>query len=207
MGRHSTTPQTLLAVVRRYFGVSQQELAPYLDVTREVLAKIEIRHRPMSPAVARRLEPLAAQVPVPPPPSPPAATVAPAELVAAAPAPDPGPLDARRDYCRHHAAQLRRALRALDARATYAHRWQLTQPTLLAALPAPDPARPTALPADADAATRAAWVATVYARQWLRARPTALSAADITRWHLLRRRAEALEAEAAALTGLLAGPT
>jgi hypothetical protein len=112
----------------------------------------------------------------------------PTSSVPAAPAahlapPAAAPLAARRDYCQHHAARLRRELAALTQTLDYAHRWQAALPALLAV--APDER----------------------ARAWLLRRQEQ-AAADLgadtaARYHLLRLRAEALEAEAAGLTELL----
>ncbi len=171
---HSNSP---LAEVRRHFGLSQATLAAWLGIGAGMVGHLEAGRKPIPGPVLLRLAPLAAQVggAVPPPPPDPAAALA---------LPDAGPLAARRDYCQHHAARLRRALRPLAAAAQYATRWQAALPALLAAAPAGSPAR--------------AWL---LRRQ--EAAAEALDGAASAQWHLLRLQAEGLEAEAAALTALL----
>ena len=119
MARPSNFPDSRLAVLRRYLGLQQQELANFLGISRSLLANLEANRRFLSRAVHERAAPLLALLPenarlvvlgapVPPPALP------------AAPA--PGPLEARRDYCAWRAANLRYELRALDQRAAVAHR-------------------------------------------------------------------------------------
>jgi len=192
MPRRAHFSDTLPALVRRYFGLQQAELADYLGVSPELVKHLEAGRRSLSAVVLARLLPLARLVPATP--------LAPEAEAEAAPAPPPGqpaagPLAARLDYCQHHARRLRGALRPLLARATYAQRWQQALPTLLAEAPAADPTAP-----DPEGRARRA-------REWLQSQPTALSADELARYHLLRLQAEALEAEAAALAALLAaGP-
>ncbi|MBC8083636.1 MAG: helix-turn-helix transcriptional regulator [Hymenobacter sp.] len=202
MARRAAPSSTLMAAVRAYFGLGQEELAHYLGVSRGLVAHVETGRRQLSPAVYERLLPLALLVPdAPHPPVPDA------ELPATAPAPTPGPLDARRDYCAWKANQLRRELRAFTTRATHARHWQQALPVLLAALPSTDLV--AGLPPATDPVAQQVWLQAWRTRQWLQSQPTGLSAADVAEWHLLRLRAEALETEAAALTALLppaAGP-
>ncbi len=199
MGYSSRRPQSLLAVVRRYFNLEQQELAAYLGVSRAQLANLETGRRALTAELLERLRPLRQHTPVPAPPLP-AGAVPDAEIEAAAPPPAREPLEARRDYCTHTAAGLRRQQDALRAQATYAARWRQALPALLAALPPPGVAAPTPPPGTPPAPLLADLL-----REQFRARPTALSAAELAQWHLLRLRAEALETEAAALAALLAG--
>jgi transcriptional regulator with XRE-family HTH domain len=179
MPRRSIPSSTLVAAVRRHFGLEQQELAAYLGVSRVLLANIEAGRRALTSQLLLRLAPLAALVPDAPaanestlPPTGPAA---------------PAPLLARLDYCLQHARLLRRELRGLAQQLARARRWQQVLPGLLAAAPVPDEGP---------------------ARQWLLARHATtapgLDADDTARYHLLRLRAEALETEAAALAALLA---
>ncbi len=183
MPRRSIPSNTLVAAVRRHFGLEQQELAAYLGVSRVLLANIEAGRRALTGRLLLRLAPLAALVPdapaspesAPPPAGPPA----------------PAPLRARLDYCQQHARLLRRELRSLEQQLARARRWQQVLPGLLAAARVPTPT------ADEDRA-----------RQWLLARHArtapGLDADDTAHYHLLRLRTAALETEAAALTALLA---
>jgi len=198
----SAAPDTIVIAVRQYFGLSQQEIAIWLGVTPAQAAHLETGRRNISPATAEALAPLLRQLPAPGPatgagalrlasarPAPPALALAP---------PEAAPLAARLDYCRHHARQRRRQLRPLEQQAATAARWAAALPALRAALP-PDPG-PHAEP---DPATDWPGWLTWFRHRWLAARPTALPPAASARYHLLRLQAEALEAEAGALAGLL----
>lgn len=179
MPRQAAPSTHLVANVRAYYGLDQQELAAYLGISRVMVGHLEAGRRALSAEVYERLLPLAHQRPDAGAPD----ELTAAELAAEMVAPAPGPLEARRDYCTWQAAWLRRELRPLVQRAAYVRRWRLALPALLADLPA-----------DADPTTR----------QWLLARPTALTPAEVARYHLLRRQAEALETEADTLTDFLA---
>ena len=168
----STSP---LAVVRRYFGLHQFELAAYLGSSPELAKHQEAGRRTLGAATTQRLLPLLQALPAAPAPplADPAAGLAP---------PAAAPLLARLDYCRHHAARLRRELGKLEKTLEHARRWQAALPALLAH-------------AEADT------------RPWLLRRQEQ-AAADLdaeasAAYHLLRLRAEALEVEAAALAALL----
>ena len=184
--RKSIPSTTLLAAVRHYFALQQQQLAAYLGVSPELVKHIEAGRRAMSSALLLGLNPLAQVVPDHPTPDarefndvPPAA-------------PEPSLLEARLDECRHKAGQLRRKMRPLARRTRFAKRWQQVLPGLLAATPAQAEAPDT--PA-------------ARGRRWLLARQADaaadLDAVSAAEWHLLRVRADALEAEAAALAALL----
>ena len=117
-------------------------------------------------------------------------------------APPPGPLEAglleaRRTACLHEATNLRWAVRGLPAQAGIASRWARALPGLRATLPAPPPAG--GAPATVEA------VRLRYVHAWLALAPAALPPDELARWHLAHARAQALEAEAAALAGVLAG--
>jgi len=191
LGRYAHFSETLPALVRRYLGLTQAELARWLGLSRTLAGHLETGTRAMTPATAAALAPLAAALPpgatgLPDAPGPPA----PAAL-----APPARPLLLRRlRHCRHHAARLRRALQPLEVQAAQAARWAAARPLVLAALPPPtqDPAPGT--PGVALAG---------YRRRWLALRPPALPPDLSARYHLLRLQAEALETEAAALEGLL----
>ncbi len=204
MPRRARLPSasTVFAAVRGHFGLTQPALAAYLGLTGAEVAHLESGRRALTPAVAEALvahlpPPTAAPAPVQPPVPPPR----PADLAG----PARPPLEARLDYCRHHARRLRRALRPLEAQAAFAAHWRAALPALLAALPpAPDPAAPAPDPAAPGGwPTYVAW----FRRRWLATRPTALPPDASARHHLLRLQAEGLETEAAALAALLAeGP-
>ena len=198
MPRNRAYSDRLLARVRRYFNIEQADLALYLGVSREAVAHAEAGRRSLNSTATEALRPLAMGVPdgLPLFIDNAAAT---AEPVPAAPLPAFEPLDARRDYCQHHAHQTRRALRAYAARAQYAARWRAALPALLATLP-PAPDTPSADPTYAE--LHAAW-----RRGWLLGQPTELTPAEIAEWHLLRVRADALEGEAAALAAIIAAGT
>jgi DNA-binding XRE family transcriptional regulator len=189
MPRRAFYSDTLPALVRRYFGLQQVELADFLGVSPELVKHIEAGRRTLSPVVLARLWPLARLVPAELPPAAPDSPPDPAGR------PADGPLLARLDYCQYHAARLRRAMRPLLARADYARRWHEVLPTLLAEAPAADLSAP-----NPEGRARRA-------REWLAGQPTALSPDELAHYHLLRLQAEALEAEAAGLAALLApGP-
>ncbi|MBO0356497.1 hypothetical protein J0X19_00940 [Hymenobacter sp. BT186] len=193
MPRRAIPSTTLVAAVRKYFGLVQHELAAYLGVSPELVKHIEAGRRTLTGPVLLRLNSLAQLLP----PDAPAQPAAPEPDMPPPGAPAPGPLEARLDYCQHHAGKLRRELRTLAAGQAQARRWQAVLPGLLRApalpevlLPAPDAHR---------------------ARQWLLARQQQATAiltdADtVARYHLLRLRADALETEAAALAELLREP-
>ncbi|RYU78213.1 helix-turn-helix domain-containing protein [Hymenobacter persicinus] len=190
MPRKSIPSTTLLAQVRKYFGLEQQELAAYLGITGAHVGHLEAGRRAITSRVLLRLHPLAARLPpdAPARPAPPAPEVPPPGLPAA------DLLEARLDTCCHQAAKLRRELRKLAMIQAGARRWLEVLPGLLAA-----PALPEVLTTPGEA-TRT--------RQWLlsrqeQAHATLHDPADAARYHLLRLRAEALEAEAAGLAALL----
>ena len=197
MGRPAGFSDTVGARVRRYFGITQAELARYLGISEGFAGHLESGRRGLPVELGQMLDHLAAPIPAAP-----AALTTPLTPADLAP-PDPAPLEARLDYCRHHAARLRRALRPLEAQAAYAARWRAALPVLRAALP-PDPGGEEP-PAHAGPGRWAAFLVW-YRWRWLEQRPTQLPPADSARYHLLRLQAEALETEAAALEVLLAGP-
>lgn len=176
MGRRAIPSTTLSAAVRKYFGLTQEELGHFLGVSRGQVAHAEAGRRLYSPATLRRLGLLADMLPpdlAPPEPDP-----------APDAAPTPTLLLARLDACRHEAQQLRRTLRQQSQQQRLARRWQQVLPILLAATPTANPTRQWLLDQQAEAATTLG--------------PDA--SAD---FQLLRLRAEALETEAAALQRLL----
>lgn len=200
MPRSALPSDTVVAAIRTHFSLTQQEIAVWLGVSEAQAGHLESGRRGLAPAAAEALAPLVAALPSLAASTPGAlrlasATAPPAPALAP---PEAAPLEARLDYCQHHARRLRRQLAPLEAQAAQAARWSAALPTLRAALP-PDPG-PTAPP---DPATHwLAWQAW-HRHRWLDQRPTALPPDLSARYHLLRLRAEALEAEAAALAALL----
>jgi DNA-binding XRE family transcriptional regulator len=185
MRRYIST-DTPIGAVRRYFGLTQQELSMFLDVGKAIIGHVEAGRRDFTLKLKLRLLPLLRHLP-------PAATIGPPDdepLPATAPAPAAGPLEFRRRECLAKAAGLRLELVALTARAVYASRWQQVLPSVLAehAL-LTDPAEQE-------------WAGVL--RPWLEGFARRFRPADTARHHLLRLQAEALETEAAALTELLA---
>ncbi|WP_156176023.1 helix-turn-helix domain-containing protein [Hymenobacter terrenus] len=197
MSRRVSVSETVGARVRNYFGLSQAELARYLGVSEGFTGHLESGRRALPFKLGQMLDALARPIPAtfPPLDTPPA----PADLGP----PEPAPLEARLDYCRHHARRLRRALRPLVAQAAYAARWRAALPTLRAALP-PDPGgeEPPVHTGPGRWAAFLVW----YRWRWLADRPTELPPSLSARYHLLRLQAEALEMEAAALEQLLERP-
>jgi transcriptional regulator with XRE-family HTH domain len=189
MGRRAIPSNSLLADVRRHFGISQAGMAGFLGISQGQLANIEAGRRGLSTAALLRLNPLAALMPE---------TSSEEPLAEALPlpvAPTATPLEARRDFCAWKARNLRYELRGLLPRVVVARRWQTALPALLAALPpaAPDPAPP------------GDWSRLTYPRELAQLWATAFTPDDAARYHLLRLQAEALETEAAALAKLLGG--
>lgn len=183
-------PSTYSSLSRLYghFGVKAYELAMYLGITAVQLSRMSTGQRAYSQEVREGLAPFEAALE--------AATAAPPALEA----PERAPLEARLDYCQHHARRLRWELRPLEEQARQAGARVAALPALRAALD-PDPG-PENKPA-VSRATRPAWL-NWFRHRWLDEYFTALPADLSAQYHLLRLRAEALETEAAALQGLLA---
>jgi DNA-binding XRE family transcriptional regulator len=192
MPRRRLSTETPIGAVRRYFGLSQQELALFMEVGKAIIGHIEAGRRDLTAALRGRLFPLMRHLPAPPllvPDNEPLPTTA--------PAPEAAPLEYRRKLCLHRAAGLRLELGKLTARAVYASRWQQALPTVLADLDAATAIMaPTASPDEAD--TRAA------IRRWVPALARRFKPSHAAQYHLLRLQAEAYETEAAALAELLA---
>ncbi len=189
MARQAAFSSTLLARVRRYYGLHQAELAGLLGLSKGQLSRLEAGQRALTRAVGERLAPFLDQL-----------TAAEDEPLPTAPVAGPfdaAPLVARRAACLHEAANLRWRVRALPAQARHASRWARAVPALRAALAPPPPA------GEAPATPEA--VRLRFAHAWLALCPAALPPAALAQWHLAEQRARALEAEAAALAALLAG--
>ncbi|MFD2786288.1 hypothetical protein ACFSX6_12545 [Hymenobacter rubripertinctus] len=198
MARRAAPTDSVLSTVRTYFHLSQAELAAWLGVSEAQAGHLESGRRGLGADVEAALAPFVGLLPAVAAPAAGVLRLAPAPVAAALAPPEASPLEARLDECRHRARHLRRQLRPLQAQATTAARWAAALSGLRAALP-PDPG-PAAAPDPA--ADWPAWQ-TWYRHRWLERRPTQLPPDLSARYHLLRLRAEALEAEAAALAALL----
>lgn len=185
MPRRARPSLHVLARVRAWFGLRQQELALFLGVSPDLVQRIESGQRAFSLPVREAVLPL---LPHLPPEGTALDAAPPTVLPPATPAPEVAALDLRRRECRQQAARLRTQAEALARQAQVAGRWATALPALLAAV--------SATP---DEAARATWL-----RDWLTRQARPLPAEAATRYHLLRARATALEAEAAALAEAIA---
>ncbi|UOQ51597.1 hypothetical protein [Hymenobacter cellulosivorans] len=205
MPRKALPSNSLSAAVRNHFGLTQDELGRFLGVSGAVVAHAEAGRRTLPAPAQRRLRPLALLLPAPDGlgpayPAPPPATEAPADLGPL----DPDPVRERLRRVRYLAGKTRFELenRRLLHQARTRRRWGLA---VLAALLAPAPEAaptPAALAADPtlDPTADRPWVERLLADT--EAVPPPLSA---TQAALLALRLRLLEAEADALTELLAG--
>ena len=205
MARPAAPSLTLLARVRRHYGLAQAELAALLGLSGAQLSRLEAGRQGLTPAVRARLAPFEAALP-PPDAAAEAAHLladaqAQADYAAPLPPPPPGPfatapLAQRRAACQHQARALHERLAGLAAQAAVAARWAAALPGLLAALPPPPPeAAPAATREEARLRYVHAWLATV---------PLALPPEALAEYHLLHLRTQALAAETLALHQLLA---
>jgi transcriptional regulator with XRE-family HTH domain len=174
-----------LGRVAQHFGLPMAEVAGLLGISPAQASQLAAGTRSLTREVSQRLAPFLDAVE--------AAPEAAEPLVPAGPS-DPAPLLARRAACLHEAENLRWRCRPLAAQAQVAAHWAAARPALLAALPPPPAA------ADTPEAVRLR-----YAHARLALACDALPPAEVAQWHLLRLRADALEAEAAALAALLGG--
>ncbi|SHK56612.1 helix-turn-helix domain-containing protein [Hymenobacter psychrotolerans] len=181
MPRRARPSTHVIARLRDWFGLTQDELALYLGLSAPLVRDWETRRRPLTPAAVAALQPLLACLP---PPAPDSATPPPTTSPSTTPPPEAGALRFRARQCRQQAAGLQAQAGRLQRQAVVAARWAEALPGLLAA-PAPEPAH-------------AAWQA-----DWLRRRARPLPPEAATRWHLLTARAAALLLEAATLEALL----
>ncbi|MBO2009446.1 hypothetical protein [Hymenobacter negativus] len=190
MTHRRLSTETPIGAVRRYFGLSQQELAMFLNVGKAIIGHIEAGRRDLTLALRLRLFPLLRHLPAPPllPPDD-------EPLPATTPAPEAAPLAFRRKVCLHRAQGLRLELMKLTARAVYASRWQQALPTILADLEAAAALLPP-VPEDGDL--------NASIRRWLPSLARRFKPSHAAQYHLLRLQAEAYETEAAALAELLA---
>ena len=190
MARRRISTATAIGAVRRYFGLSQEELSLFLDVSKAIIGHIESGRRDLTTALYLQLLPLTRHLPAPP-------LFVPGDepLPATAPAPDAEPLEFRRKICLHRAAGLRLELIKLTARAVNAGRWQQALPTVLADLEAAAALLPP-VPEEEDL--------NASIRRWLPALTRRFKPSHTAQHHLMRLQAEAYETEAAALAELLA---
>ncbi|RTQ46816.1 XRE family transcriptional regulator [Hymenobacter gummosus] len=186
MARGARFSDSLLQRIRRYFGLDQHEMAMWLGLTQPQLSRYESGDRAMPIEVDMDLEPWRVQLPAEPLTTP------------AYGPPQRGPLEARLNYCQHHARRLRWQLRPLEEQAVLAARLAAALPHLRAALP-PDPG-PEANP---DPVTDWPGVLNQHRHRWLSHRRTTLLPGQSAQYQLWRLQAEALETEAAALRELL----
>lgn len=191
MARRSIYSTSLLAQVRRYFGLPQWELAAFLGVSPELVKHIEAGRRTITSRVLLQLNALALLLPAEPVRAEkPDSLHIPLTPVPAGPEADE--LLARLDECQHRTGRLRYQMRQVAAEWALARRWEQALPALLQTAPPDTDTTP--------AANRR--------RRWLAAREQYVQQTlgpAAARFHRLRVRAEALEAEAAGLETLLAG--
>ncbi|UOQ74282.1 helix-turn-helix transcriptional regulator [Hymenobacter cellulosilyticus] len=122
--RVATTPH-YLALIRAGLGLTQEQLAGALGVSRHLVTKIEAGQRVLPPAAGIILAWLTQALPLPGPPAPPAPLAA-TELL---------PLQARAAAVQYEIQQLTRRLERGQARAQRALNWLRAAPKLLATLP------------------------------------------------------------------------
>ena len=108
MSRFAVPSNALVVVVRRYFGISQAEMAGFTGIRQGQLANVEAGRRGLSADARLRLAPLAALLPATSPADEP-----PVEAQPLPAAPTPAPLEARHRYCVWKARNLRWELQAL----------------------------------------------------------------------------------------------
>jgi hypothetical protein len=176
MPRRAAASTNVIARIRAWFGLRQDELALYLAISPELVRSVEAGRRRLTLPVTEALLPLLRELP-------PSETAAPplTSLPPDTPVPDAGELDFRRRVCLQRAVKLRAQAEKLVQKAHYGQRWAQARPALLP-------------PSDAPDAERASWLT-----GWLERRARPLSTEEVTRWHLLQAQALAYETEAAAL--------
>ncbi|MCB2409574.1 helix-turn-helix transcriptional regulator [Hymenobacter lucidus] len=174
----TTTVPHYLALIRAGLGLTQQQLAGALGVSRHLVTKIEAGQRVLPPSGGIILSWLAQALPPPGPP-------APLDLLTAAEA---APLRARAAAVAYEIRQLTRRLERGQARASRATDWLRAAPKLLASLPAEEAVR------------HRLWLGATTAEA-----EAALEGEGSPALHrLLAARLAGLQAEAAALAGYLA---
>ena len=185
MARRAALSDTLMGRVRVWFGLTQAELALYLNLSPALVRGIETGRRALTSAVLASLSPLAMHLPDDALAAPTAAD----DVLPPADTPDAAELDFRRRVCLAQAARLAAELKQLTQRAQMVHRWERALPALLLATP------PLSTGNDAaDAAIREQWRV-----GWLHRRARPLPPETATRAALLRAKMAGLQAEAAAL--------
>ena len=182
--RHSTW----LCDVRARFGLSQQELAIWLGLSRATLAKVETDRRALPSRAGQWLRPWVTALLLPP------ATAVPQLPAPADPTNGPAALLARLAECRYQAQRLHQQLLNQQAYLNVLRDRLAAGPLLQAALPPPAPAEPVHAPA----ALRRRWLARLLeaATDELSVAPEVLT--------LLAARCHAWQSEAAWLVDALA---
>lgn len=136
-------PNDDIPALRRYFALTQPELADYLGLSRTMLAHVEAGRRNLPPEAMARLSPLLGLMP-PPYGSGPANQPALPPDSAEDADPEAESLRIRLGACHHEASNLAYRLRQLQRRAEPLRR-RRALPALLAALPPAAPLRPELL--------------------------------------------------------------
>ncbi|UOQ53578.1 helix-turn-helix domain-containing protein [Hymenobacter cellulosivorans] len=214
MPRRATTANTLAAAVRRHFGLTQAELAAFVGVSQQQLARAEAGRKQLGPGPDQRLQVLARQLPPPD-------GIGPAAPAFGDEAPPPDPAEAAEGL----AALRQRLARCQWLRTKLAYqvgqqrqpnqarlqrrRWavQVLGPLLAAPLPRPDWLAPggPALPlppypqATPDAARDTHWLQGLALRLAATTAPLSLAAAALARARLAGLDAEIQELTAAIL--------
>lgn len=184
---------TLAAAVRGYLGLSQEQLAAYLGISRGQVAHVEAGRRPLRGEAAILLRELAAQLPPAldsgqelPVNSPDLSTPAAARV-----------LQRQLAKCRWQLANLRVQLSREEARVALAHRWQSLAESV-GQIPAPASGT-GALPAAAKRRQR-------LLREWATVAADALTPAAVAHRTLLALRSQLLMVEIKEVEKLLAEP-
>ena len=182
MAQKALPSTTLAAAVRAYLGLTQEQLASLLGISRGQIAHVEAGRRQLGTEAAGWLRQLARLLPPPlgsAPPPPNQQTVS----------PTPAVLRRRRAWCVRQVANLRLTVARLVAADALGHRWEVMLSELSrasATTPSPDSTLTKRLCTERLAA------------------PPAASAATATAHTLLTLNIELLEYEITALTALLA---
>ncbi|MBT2558532.1 helix-turn-helix transcriptional regulator [Hymenobacter sp. ISL-91] len=188
MPQKAIPSNTLAAAVRAYLGLTQEQLADYLGVSRGQVAHVEAGRRPLRAEAACLLRRLAALLPLPDLVG--GANIEAVNKQTALP-PAEKPLLRRWAKCRWQLANLQQRLDQSEKQAELALRWQ--------ALPATTPEPPTKAPDEA-AIRRDRLL-----REWATMAADALAPATVAERQLLMLRIQFLAAEARALEKLLTG--
>ncbi|NVO32642.1 helix-turn-helix transcriptional regulator [Hymenobacter lapidiphilus] len=187
MPQKATPSTTLAAAVRTYLGLSQEQLAAYLGVSRGQVAHLEAGRRQLAAEPGQLLRKLAAQLP--PPLGSATKTALNPTGISASSRSGAKVLRRRLATCHWQLANLRVELAREDARVELAHRWQQLRAD-----------GPEQLPADNVAALRRHQLL----RHWTATTAQALGAGAVAARYLLALRIRFTAAEVAALEEILA---